>query len=190
MYNKIGYPNGIIHNLWLYERDPDAVDTTSQWKHLVNGNGKQPYEIDFEIWSSMEGVNTMWDDNAFINYSIVDYMRNPNVKLRPGEMKQMGPYKAERLNTRQAGIPGTELNKSFFESFHTYELFWYPERVVFKLDGKETAVITPDMAAIPDKHMFLWIGSPLYQDGTYYSQNSIPFLKQDKFSVIDYIRIE
>lgn len=190
MYNKIGHPNGIVHNLWLYQRDPDLVDSTSEWKHLVNDSGKQPYEIDFEIWSSMEGVNTMWDDNAFINYSIVDYMRNPEVQLRPGEMKQMGKYKAERLNQRQAGIPGVDLNKSFFDSFHTYELFWYPDKVVFKLDRQETAVITPDMAAIPDKYMFLWIGSPLYQDGTYYTQSNIPFLKHDKYSVIDYIRIE
>lgn len=190
MFNISGSPNGIIHNLWLYQRDPDEVDTTNPYHNLQNANGKQPYEIDFEIWSSMDGVNTMWDANAFINYSIVDYMRNPNVQLKPGEFKQMGNYKAERLNKRQAGIPGTELNREFFNSFHTYELYWYPDHVRFMLDGYETAVITSDMAAIPDKYMFLWIGSPLYQDGTYYAQSNIPFLKTDKHTIIDYIKIE
>lgn len=190
MFNKAGTPNGIIHNLWLYERDPSEVDSTNPYHHLQNGSGKQPYEIDFEMWSSMEGVNGQWDDKAFINYSIVDYMRDTSVLLKPGEHKQMGRYKAERLNNRQAGIPGYELDKDFFNNFHTYEMYWYPDRVVFKLDGEEVGLITKDMADIPDTHMFLWIGSPMYQDGTYYSQSNIPFLKFDKYSVIDYIRIE
>jgi hypothetical protein len=58
------------------------------------------------------------------------------------------------------------------------------------LDGQEKALITKNMAAIPDKYMFLWIGSPMYQDGTYYLQSFIPFLKYDKQSIIDYIKIE
>jgi beta-glucanase (GH16 family) len=102
----------------------------------------------------------------------------------------MGNYKADRLNDRQAGIAGKELNREFFNSFHTYELYWYPDHVRFLLDGVETAFITKDMAAIPDKYMFLWIGSPLYQDGTYYAQSDIPFLKEDKHTIIDYIKIE
>lgn len=190
LFTKLGYPTGIIHNLWLYQRDFDPVDSTNPWHTLVNANGVQPYEIDFEFWSCMPGVNTMWDDNAFINFSIVDYMRKPEVELRPGEYKQMGNYKAERLNERQAGIPGENLNRQFFDSFHTYELYWYPDQVRFLVDGKETGVITNKIAAIPNKYMFLWIGSPLYQDGTYYSQSEIPFLVHDKRSVIDYIRIE
>jgi|GEM_PF-3005467 len=190
MFNVTGSPNGIIHNLWLYQRDPDEIDTTNPYHHIQNSLSKQPYEIDFEMWSSMENVNTMWDANAFINYSIVDYMRNPNVQLKPGEYKQMGNYKADRLNDRQAGIAGKDLSREFFNSFHTYELYWYPDHVRFLLDGEETAVLTKDMAAIPDKYMFLWIGSPMYQDGTYYAQSNIPFLKEDKHTIIDYIKIE
>lgn len=190
MFTNWGTPNGIVHNLWLYQRDPDEVDITNAYHNLVNGAGKQPYEIDFEIWSSQENVNTMWDDNAFINYSIVDYMRNPSVQVKPGEQKKLNGFNVNRLNERQLNIPGENLPRSFFDSFHTYELYWYPDKVRFLLDGKQTALITPDMAKIPDKHLFLWIGSPMYQDGTYYEQSSIPFLKYDKKSVIDYIRIE
>lgn len=190
MFGKGGTPNGIIHNLWLYERDPNAPDSTNPYHYLHNGSGKQPYEIDFEIWSSMEGVNSQWDNKAFINYSIVDYMRDSSVTLKPGEFKEIGKYRAERLNNRQAGIPGNPLNPNFFDYFHTYELYWYPDSVRFLLDGKEVGVITKDMADIPNTHMFLWIGSPLYQDGTYFSQSAIPFLESDKHSIIDYIRIE
>lgn len=190
MFTNWGTPNGIVHNLWLYQRDPDAVDTNQAYRHLVNGVGLQPFEIDFEVWSSQENINTMWDDNAFINYSIVDYMRDEQVKIKPGEQKKLDGYNVNRLNDRQLNIPGENLPRSFFDSFHTYELYWYPDRVRFLLDGKQTALITRDMAKIPDKHSFLWIGSPMYQDGTYYEQSSIPFLKYDKRSIIDYIRIE
>lgn len=190
MFGKGGTPNGIVHNLWLYERDGKDPDPNNPYNHLRNGAGKQPYEIDFEIWSSMEGVNSQWDNKAFINYSIVDYMRDTTVNLKPGEFKEMGKYKAERLNVRQAGIPGTPLPPDFFDSFHTYEIYWYPEYVRFLLDGKEVGLITKDMADIPDTHMFLWIGSPMYQDGTYFSQSQIPFLETEKQTIIDYIRID
>ena len=190
VFNTTGYPTGIIHNLWLYQRDPDPIDTSNPFHYLINSNGKQPYEIDFEIWTCMPGINTMWDDKALIYYSIVDYMRDANVKIKPGDMRTFGKYKTERSNGRQVGIPSPEISKEFFNSFHTYELYWYPDHVRYMLDGAEVAVITKDMAKIPDKHMFLWIGSPLYQDGTFYAQFSIPFLRNDKQSVIDYIKIE
>ncbi|MES2619543.1 MAG: glycoside hydrolase family 16 protein [Bacteroidota bacterium] len=190
MFTNWGTPNGIIHNLWLYQRDYEPVDTSNPYHYMVNGNGTQPYEIDFEVWSSLENINTMWDDNAFINYAIVDYMRDANVQVKPGEMKEMEHYKVNRLNDRQLNLPGENLPRSFFNDFHTYELYWYPDHVRFLLDGKEVGIISKNMAKIPDKHMFLWIGSPMYQDGTYYAQSHIPFLKYDKESVIDYIKIE
>jgi beta-glucanase (GH16 family) len=190
MFTNWGTPNGIIHNLWLYQRDADKVDTSNPYHYLTNSSGKQPYEIDFEMWSSQEGINTMWDDNAFINYAIVDYMRDANVKVKPGELKELEHYKVNRLNDRQLNLPGENLPRSFFNDFHTYEMYWYPDHVRFLLDGRETALITSKMAKIPDSYMYLWIGSPLYQDGTYYSQSNIPFLKYDKESIIDYIKIE
>jgi beta-glucanase (GH16 family) len=190
MFGSKGLVNGIIHNLWLYERDPDPVDKSNPYHYLDNGKGKQPYEIDFEVWSSTMGVNTMWDDNAFIYYSIVDYMRNPKVKIKPGDVKDIGKYTVDRRLPRQAGIPGKNLPPEFFKSFHYFDLYWYPDHVRYLVDGEEVAVITKDMASIPDKYMFLWMGSPLYQDGTYYAQYSIPFLKEDKHTYIDYLRIE
>lgn len=191
MMNKFGTSNGIIHNLWLYQRDYEKPDTTNPFHYLTNGNGTQPYEIDFEFWSTSSfDTLTLWDDQSFINYSIVDYMRDPNVQLRPGELKKMGKYQVERLNQRQMGIQGEEFDRFYFDNFHTYEMYWYPDKVSFWVDGFEKAVITKDMAKIPDRYMFLWIGSPLYQDGTYFKQSDIPFLKYDKYSIIDYIKIE
>ncbi len=191
MMTKHGTCNGIVHNLWLYQRDPDAIDTTNPYHTLNNGAGKQPYEIDFEIWSSSPyDTMTLWDDESFINYSIVDYMRDPNVQIKPGEEKKWGNYSIERYNQRQASVIGEEFNRHYFDEFHTYEMYWYPGKVRFVVDGTERAVLTKDVAAIPDKHMFLWIGSPMYQDGTYYMQSHIPFLKYDKQTIIDYIKIE
>ncbi|MBL0310629.1 MAG: glycoside hydrolase family 16 protein [Bacteroidetes bacterium] len=190
MINSTGTPNGIIHNLWLYERDHEIPDTVNNPYRYFNGAGNQPFEIDFEFWTSQDNVNTMWDDNGFINYSIVDYMRNPNVAMKPGEMKDMGKYKVNRLNNHQLNIPGGNINRLFFNRFHTYELYWYPDHVRFLVDGYEQAVITKEMAKIPDKYMFLWISSPFYQDGTYFSQSEIPFLVKDKKTEIDYIKIE
>lgn len=190
MMNGTGTPNGIIHNLWLYQRDADPVDTTNPYSYLRNSEGRQPYEIDFEIWNSEFGVNTMWDDSAFINFSVVDYMRNADVMIKPGKRKWVGKYEANRLNNRQLNIPGGNIGRGYFDMFHTYELYWYPDHVRFLVDGYEQAYITKDLAKIPDKYAFLWIGSPLYQDGTYYAQSSIPFLIRPKQTVIDYIRIE
>ncbi len=189
MYNYTGTPNGIVHNLWLYQRDRDQIDSTNPYK-FVDHLGEQPFEIDFEIWSSQPNINSEWDNQAFINYSIVDYMRNANALIKPGEEKTFGKYKANRFNNRQINIPSEPLSSNFFDSFHTYELFWHPDRVEFWLDGKEVGLITKDMAAIPDKYMFLWIGSPIYQDGTYYNQSNIPFLRTDQVSIVDYIKIE
>ena len=188
--NHTGTPNGIIHNLWLYQRDPDEVDTTNPYSYLRNSSGRQPYEIDFEFWHTQQGYNNLWDRYAFINYSVVDYMRDTTVAIKPGEEKKFGKYKANRFNNRQCHVPGENFTPDFFESFHNYELYWYPTYVRFLVDGKECALITKEMAKIPDKYLFLWIGSPMYQDGTFYNQSSVPFLEKDKESTIDYIRVE
>ncbi len=191
MLNKESTPNGIVHNLWLYQRNYDKVDTTNPYHSLVDANGSQPFEIDFEVWSStLYNEGTVWNRNALINYSIVDYMRDANVKLKPGEEKPFGNFKIERYNKRQASVIGQEMGDLFFRDWHTYELYWYPDHVRFLLDGVETADITKDAAKIPDKYLYLWIGCPIYQDGTWYAQSGVPFLKRDKKSVIDYIRIE
>ncbi len=191
MMTKYGGANGIVHNLWLNQRDHDDVDTTNPYHTLRNGSGKQPYEIDFEIWSSTPlDESTFWNNKCFINYSIVDYMRDANVQLKPGEQKKAGNYEIERYNQRQASVIGKEFERDYFNYFHTYELYWYPDKVRFLVDGYEQAVITKDMAKIPDKYMFLWIGSPMYQDGTYFLQSDIPFLKHDKQTIVDYIRID
>jgi hypothetical protein len=94
------------------------------------------------------------------------------------------------LNDRQLNLPGEPLPREYFDSFHNYELYWFPDHVRFLVDGKECGYISKDMAKIPDKYLFLWVGSPLYQDGTYYAQSEIPFLEKSKYTVIDYIRIE
>lgn len=191
MMNKHATSNGIVHNLWLYQRDFDEVDTTNPYSYLRGSRNKQPYEIDFEIWSSTPyDTMTLWDDESFINYSIVDYMRNPYVQLKPGEQKSTGYYDVERFNKRQASVIGKEFPRDYFNHFHTYELYWHPTEVRFLVDGIEKAVIPNTMAQIPDKHLFLWIGTPMYQDGTYYLQSFIPFLKHDKKAIIDYIKIE
>lgn len=191
MISKLATPNGIVHNLWLYQMDADKVDTTNPYHHLVDGNGKQRFEIDFEIWSATKyNINTVWDPCPLINYSIVDYMRDPNVQLKPGEEKKFGDYTLERFNQRQASVIGPEMSDKFFRDWHTYEIYWYPDRVRFLVDGHETAVITKDAAKIPDRSLFLWVGCPMYQDGTWYAASSVPFLETDKRSVVDYIRIE
>ena len=191
MLNKQGTPNGQVHNLWLYQRFLEPVQADDPYPDIVDGSGIKPYEIDFEIWSaSAYNESTVWNRKAFINYSIVDYMRAPWVKLKPGEIKNIGNYDVERFNKRQANVIGSEMDEHFFESWHTYDLYWYPDSVRFLLDGEEKAIINTDAARIPDKQMFLWIGTPMYQDGTYYTQSFVPFLKQDKKSIIDYIRIE
>ena len=164
-------------------------DPKNPYHNFVNSIGTQPYEIDFEIWSSIT-QKQVWDDSALINYSVVDYMRDPNVYLKPDEVKQFGNYIADRSNGRQINIPGKQFPKQFFNYYHLYEIYWTPTYVRYVLDGKEVALITRKMAKIPDQEAYLWIGSPIYQDGTYYAQTQIPFLPYDMLDEIDWIRIE
>ncbi len=191
MMNETGTPNGIIHNLWLYQRDVDPIDTTNPYNYIRNGQGVQLYEIDFEIWSATKDPKTFWDPYPLITYSVVDYMRDANVKLKPKEsIKAHTGESINRLTPYALAWNGDQFNKDFFNYFHTYEIYWYPDHVRFLIDGVEKADIGKDLAKIPDKHMFLWVGSPLYQDGTWYTQSNIPFLKDDKYSIIDYLKIE
>lgn len=186
--NRPGSPNGIIHNLWLYEADPTEPDSTNPYK-FKDHKGKQPYEIDFEFWSSID-VETSWDDAALIHYAVVDYMRDTSVLIKPNQKGKIDGWKCERLKPIQLSIPTIQFQRDFFNEFHNYELIWTPKDVKFLVDGKLKAYINSRMAKIPDKHLFLWIGSPMYQDGTYYAQQLIPFLKTDKYTLVDYIKIE
>jgi hypothetical protein len=193
MFNAGGKPNGIIHNFWLYQRDYNSMPPimTNPYKYFVNGNGNQPFEIDFEIWSSISyRPKTIWDDKALINYSVVDYMRDANVKIKPGDQKIVNGYLMDRLNGRQLNIPGMQFENTFFNYYHLYEIYWTPTSIAYLLDGKQVALITRNEAKIPDKPLYLWIGSPIYQDGTYNAQPQIPFLPYDEETDIDWIRIE
>lgn len=186
-------PTGIVHNLWLYQYNHPYADPIPNhpYAHMVNNKGKQPYEIDIEIWSKIYDEN--WGGGSAINYSIVDYMRDENVLVKPGEEKTFdeGKIIVDRLNNRQLNYPGESLlRQDFFEQYHLYEMVWTPHNVTYKVDGRQVAQIDWRMAKIPDEYSFLWIGSPIYQDGTYYSQNGIPFLPTDRFSHIRYISIE
>jgi hypothetical protein len=125
-----------------------------------------------------------------INYAVVDYMRNPNVILKPGEERGTGKYSIDRFPGRSANILGEDLSPRWFNKFHIFEVIWEPQKIRMLVDGKETACFTPEYCAIPDKHMFLWIGSPIYQDGTYYAQTHLPFIAESKETIIDYIKIE
>lgn len=189
MLNASGTPNGIIHNIWLFQRDNENPDSSNPYSYLRNHEGVHRYEIDFEFWSSY-GDRGLWDDSMLIDYSIVDYMRDPSVALKPSEEKIFGRYTADRKNGKQCNVISPQFHRSFLNDFHVYEIEWRPQFVRFSVDGKETALITPNMARIPNKPMYLWIGSPIYQDGTLFTQSHIPFLTTDKNSCIDYIRIE
>lgn len=185
-------PTGIVHNLWLYQYNHPYADPMPghPYASMVNSRGKQPYEIDIEIWSKIYGEN--WNGGSAINYSIVDYMRDVNVEIKPGEEKTFDEnLKVDRSNNRQLNFPGQELlRQDFFDQYHLYEMVWTPHHVTYKVDGKFAAKIDWRMAKIPDEYCFLWIGSPIYQDGTYYSQLGIPFLPDDRFTHIRYISIE
>lgn len=189
MLNTSGTPNGIIHNIWLFQRDNENPDSTNPYSYLRNHEGVHRYEIDFEFWSSY-GERGLWDDSILIDYSIVDYMRDAAVTLKPGEEKTFGRYTADRKNGKQCNVISPQFHHSFLDDFHVYQIEWRPQFVRFSVDGKEAALITPDMARIPNKPMYLWIGSPIYQDGTLYTQSHIPFLTTDKSSCVDYILIE
>lgn len=189
--NKVKTPTGIVHNLWLYQRRPNTVHTFPghPYEHLTNSRGKQPFEIDIEIWSKIYEEN--WNGGSNINYSIVDYMRDPNVQVKPGEEKELFGYKIDRFNNVQLNQPDyTLLERDFFDQYHLFEIIWNPYDVIYKIDGQVRAKIDWRMAKIPDSYAFLWIGSPIYQDGTFYAQNSIPFYPEDLFTHVRYISIE
>ena len=188
---KTHSPTGIIHNLWLYQFNHPYADAIPghPYEHYLNDKGKQPYEIDIEIWSKIYSEN--WSGGSGINYSIVDYMRNENATIKPGEQKNINGYEIDRLNNVQLNHPDKDLYwHDFFEGYHLYEIIWKPDAVQFRIDGRLVGTITEQMAKIPDEYAFLWIGSPIYQDGTYYAQNQIPFLPDNRYSHIRYISIE
>lgn len=190
MIGRGGRPNGIIHNIWLYQLTPDPIDTTNPYNYFRDPVwNTQLYEIDFEVWSSTREWQA-WDRMCNINYAVVDYMRNPNVILKPGEERGTGKYSIDRFPGKSANILGEDLSPDWFNKFHIFEVIWEPKRIRMFVDGKETACFTPEYCAIPDKHMFLWIGSPIYQDGTYYTQTLMPFTSGNKETIIDCIRIE
>lgn len=190
MRNVSKTPNGLQHWIWLYERDyrHSFHDESNPYKNITNIKGRAPYEIDMEFWSKV--YDEPWDSIFFINYSILDYMRNPNVQLKPKEKKKFGMYEADRSNDRQCNIPSAPFPRKFLNEYHVYEIEWKPQYVRFYVDSKEVGLITPDMAAIPDKHMFLWMATLIIQDGLFYNQQQVPFLKEDKFSHIKWIKIE
>ena len=188
---KTHSPTGIVHNLWLYQFNHPYAEAIPghPYEHLKNDKGKQPYEIDIEIWSKIYTEN--WSGGAGINYSIVDYMRKENVLVKPGKQKKINGYDIDRFNDIQLNHPDRDLYwHDFWEQYHQYEIIWSPQNVKYKIDGRLVATIDESLAKIPDEYAFLWIGSPIYQDGTYYGQNGIPFLPDDRFSHIRYISIE
>ena len=188
---KTHTPTGIIHNLWLFQYNHPYADPIPghPYSYLVNGNGKQPFEIDIEIWSKIYEEN--WGGGSAINYSIVDYMRDENVIVKPGKAEVIEGLSVDRFNHVQLNYPGQKLlRRDFFEEYHLYEIVWSPYDIYYKIDGEVVAKIDWRMATIPDQYAFLWIGSPIYQDGTYYAQNRIPFLPNDRFSHVRYISIE
>ncbi|MCP4443512.1 MAG: family 16 glycosylhydrolase [Aureispira sp.] len=193
--NTTKTPTGIIHNIWLYQRmHRDAFPLPGNpYGHLVNDKGTQPYEIDIEIWSKI--YEECWKPYGFINYSIVDYMRDPGVKIKPGEEKQFedgGLHTVDRSNNYQLNYPAQEdsLSIDFFDDYHLYEIRWTPHNVTYWVDDVQKAIVNWEMADIPDEYVFLWLGSLIYQDGTYYSQADIPFYETTRFSHIRYISIE
>ncbi len=184
-------PTGIVHNLWLYQRNPGIAPPIPghPYAYLTNSEGHQPYEIDIEIWSKIYDEN--WGGGASINYSVVDYMRDQNSLVKPGESKDIEGAEVDRINNIQLNYPGKELlYREFFEDYHLYEIVWSPYDIFYKIDGKIVAKIDWRMAKIPDVHAFLWIGSPIYQDGTYYTQSKMPFLPYDAITHIRYLSIE
>jgi len=185
-------PTGIVHNIWLYQHNPDKAPPIKDhpYAHLTNSRKQQPYEIDIEVWSQIYEEN--WGGGSMINYSIVDYMRDANVWVKPNEEKTIEGHKVDRSNKIQLNYPQKDdlLRRDFFDQYHLFEIQWNPYDIYYKVDGKIKAKIDWRMAKIPDRYAFLWIGSPIYQDGTYYAQNQIPFLPYDAFTHIRYISIE
>lgn len=189
MFNRKGVSNGLIHNLWLYETDPPAKPT-GPYKNLTNPNGQQPFEIDMEFWpaNAQEGV---WDDSFYVNCSIIDYMRDENVIIKPGMRKVIEGEDIDRINNAwQLLIIPHQYPRSFFNTFHTYEIVWTPDYVEYFVDGTMLSRIRKEWAKIPDSNMFLWLGTPIYQEGNYYTVSYLPFFDTPKYSYIDYIKIE
>lgn len=190
--NEMGTPTGIIHNLWLYQKRYTRADTLpgNPYNDLTNGMGKQPYEIDIEIWSKI--YEEPWKDAAYANYSIVDYMRDPEVEVKPGAEMLVGEEdRIDRFNNYQLNYPVYEvMDRSFFEEYHLYEIKWSPQAVEFYIDHDLKARIDKAWAKIPDQPCNVWINSPIYQDGTFYTQSDIPFFSQDHFSHIRFMSIE
>lgn len=190
MINAHITPNGIIHNLWLYETgNLEPVSPDHKYAHLTNNLGEKRFEIDFELWTCL-GKKEVWNNNIEINYSIVDYMKNENGLVQLGDSMIYNKLKYDRWNDVQLNIKNKGINKSFLNDFHVYEIIWSPQEVQMLIDGKLKARFDNKIGIVPNKHMNLWIGSPMYQDGTYFDQRKIPFLKEDKFSIIDWIKIE
>lgn len=189
MFNRKGTANGLIHNLWLYETDPPQTPT-GPYKNLVNPDGRQPFEIDMEFWST-NAAEGIWDDSFYINCSIIDYMRDEDVEIKPGMRKVIDGQDIDRVNNPwQLLIIPKQYPRSFFETFHIYEIVWTPEYVAYFVDGKMLSRIRKEWAKIPDSNMFLWIGTPIYQEGNYYTVSYLPFFDTPKYSYIDYIKIE
>ncbi len=190
--NKASTPTGIIHNIWLYQKRHRRADSIpgNPYNHLLNDKKKQPYEIDIEIWTKI--YEEKWKDIGFANYSIVDYMRDENVLVKPGkDLKLEGDDLIDRYNEFQLNYPKYEaLYPDFFDDYHLFEILWDPKYVEFFIDGISKAKITSDWAKIPDQPCNVWINSPIYQDGTYYDQRDIPFFSKDYFTHIRYISIE
>lgn len=189
MFNRKGVANGLIHNLWLYETDPTETPT-GPYKNMTNKNGQQPFEIDMEFWPT-NGKKGVWDDEFYINCSIIDYMRDENVIIKPGMEGFIGGENVDRVNNPwQLLIIPHQYPRSFLSDFHTYEILWTPEYVKYYVDGIMLSKIQSDWAKIPDRNMFLWIGTPIYQEGNYYTISYLPFFDTSKYSYIDYIKIE
>lgn len=189
-HNKHVTPNGIVHNLWLYETgSTDPIDGKDPYKHLTNSRGNKRFEIDFELWTCL-GYKHVWNNNIEINYSIVDYMANPDAIVKPGDSMLYHGLKYDRFNDVQLNVQEPYINRNFHDEFHIYKIYWSPHEVILSIDGKVKAKFDKTIGSIPDKYMSLWIGSPLYQDGTYFDAKQIPFLEKDKFTIIDWIKIE
>jgi hypothetical protein len=190
--NESGTPTGIIHNIWLYQKRHRRADTIPEhpYNYLMNSRGNQPYEIDIEIWSKI--YKEPWKNVAYANYSIVDYMRDANVKVKPGERLETERFGViDRHNSFQLNLPNyEELTPDFFEAYHLFEIEWHPQVVRFYIDKQLKAEISNEWAKIPDQPCHAWVNSPIYQDGTYYTQSNIPFTSNDHFTHIRYMSIE
>ena len=143
-----------------------------------------------EFWPT-NGKEGVWDDEFYINCSIIDYMRDEDVIIKPGMRKIIDSQDIDRVNNDwQLLIIPRQYPRNFLSEFHNYEILWTPEYVEYFVDGKMLSRIKGDWAKIPNSNMFLWIGNPIYQEGNYYTVSYLPFFETPKYSYIDYIKIE